>query len=70
MRATAASTLSECGFTPQDQAPVGVKFSVAGILKPGKTYVMWFNRGQYNSFRDTGNQPAVPYQLVFKTKDK
>lgn len=40
------------------------------ILKPGMTYVMWFNRAQYNSFRDTGNRPAVPYQLVFKTKDK
>jgi RNA polymerase sigma-70 factor (ECF subfamily) len=39
-------------------------------LEPGKTYVMWFNRAQYNSFRDTGNRPAVPYQLVFKTKDK
>lgn len=39
-------------------------------LEPGKTYVMWFNRGQYNAFRDTDNHPAVPYQLVFKTKDK
>ncbi len=39
-------------------------------LEPGKTYVLWFNRGKYNAFRDTGNRPAVPYQLVFKTKDK
>lgn len=38
-------------------------------LEPGKTYVLWFNRGQFNSFRDTQNNPAVPYQLVFKTKD-
>ncbi|WP_339731544.1 Ig-like domain-containing protein [uncultured Gimesia sp.] len=39
-------------------------------LEPGKTYVLWFNRGRYNSFRDTENNPAVPYQLVFKTKLK
>ena len=39
-------------------------------LEPGKTYVMWFNRGRYNSFRDTQNNPAVPYLLVFKTKSK
>ena len=39
-------------------------------LEPGKTYVLWFNRGRFNSFRDLGGHPAVPYQLVFKTKDK
>ncbi|QDT44724.1 hypothetical protein Pan241w_48400 [Gimesia alba] len=39
-------------------------------LEPGKMYVMWFNRGRYNSFRDTENNPAVPYLLVFKTKSK
>ena len=38
-------------------------------LKSGKTYVCWFNRGRYNSFRDTQNEPAVPYLLVFKTKE-
>ena len=37
-------------------------------LEAGKTYVVWFNRGQYNSFRDAGNRPAVPYMLVFQTK--
>ena len=37
-------------------------------LKPGKTYVIWFNRGKYNSFRDKNNNPAIPYQLVFQTK--
>jgi hypothetical protein len=37
-------------------------------LQPGKTYVLWFNRGQFNSFRDTGNNPAIPYMLVFETK--
>jgi hypothetical protein len=39
-------------------------------LEPGKTYVLWFNRGKYNAFRDAGNHPAIPYQLVFKTKGK
>ena len=36
-------------------------------LEPEKTYVLWFNRGGFNSFRDTGNNPAVPYLLVFRT---
>ncbi|MCH9653394.1 MAG: Ig-like domain-containing protein [Planctomycetes bacterium] len=39
-------------------------------LEPDKTYVMWFNKGRYNSFRDTENNPSVPYLLVFKTKSK
>ena len=37
-------------------------------LEPGKTYVIWFNRGEYNSFRDEDNNPAIPYLLVFQTK--
>jgi hypothetical protein len=37
-------------------------------LEPGKTYVLWFNQGRFNSFRDTDNHPAVPYLLVFQTK--
>jgi RNA polymerase sigma-70 factor (ECF subfamily) len=37
-------------------------------LQPGKTYVLWFNRAQFNAFRDTNNTPAVPYMLVFQTK--
>jgi len=37
-------------------------------LEPGKTYVLWFNRAQFNSFRDTQNNPSVPYQLVFETR--
>jgi RNA polymerase sigma-70 factor (ECF subfamily) len=37
-------------------------------LESGRTYVLWFNRGQFNSFRDKQNNPAVPYQLVFQTK--
>jgi len=37
-------------------------------LQPGRTYLLWFNRGQFNSFRDTENNPAVPYMLVFETR--
>ncbi len=38
-------------------------------LKPGKTYAIWFNSLNYrhNAFRDTRNNPAVPYFLVFRT---
>ena len=37
-------------------------------LEPGKTYGMWINSQSHNAFRDTNQQPAVPYLLVFKTK--
>lgn len=37
-------------------------------LEPGKTYVLWFNRAQFNAFRDPHNIPSVPYQLVFSTR--
>jgi RNA polymerase sigma-70 factor (ECF subfamily) len=38
-------------------------------LEPGKTYAIWFNSEKYNAFRDTYNNPAVPYLLVFQTKE-
>jgi hypothetical protein len=37
-------------------------------LEPGKTYVIWLNRGQFQNFRDTQRNSAVPYLLVFQTK--
>ena len=37
-------------------------------LAPGKTYVIWFNSGKYNYFKDVDNKSAVPYLLVFQTK--
>ena len=38
-------------------------------LVPDKTYAIWFNSPNYkhNAFRDLGNNPAVPYLLVFHT---
>lgn len=38
-------------------------------LEPGKTYVIWFNSGGHNAFRDTKNNPAVPYLLAFQTRE-
>lgn len=37
-------------------------------LEAGKTYAIWFNSQNHNAFRDTDNNPAVPYLLVFQTK--
>lgn len=38
-------------------------------LQPGKTYVIWLNQGRFNSFMDTNTNRAVPYLLVFHTKE-
>jgi Carboxypeptidase regulatory-like domain/Bacterial Ig-like domain len=37
-------------------------------LAAGKTYALWFNVDQFDSFRDTQNHPAVPYLLIFETR--
>jgi hypothetical protein len=39
-------------------------------LKPGKTYVVWLNRERYQNFMDENRRPAVPYLLVFETKQE
>lgn len=38
-------------------------------LEPGKVYAIWFNSADSNSFRDKYNNPAVPYLLVFQTRE-
>ena len=38
-------------------------------LEPGKTYGIWINSEEHHAFRDTAGQPAIPYLLVFKTRD-
>ncbi len=40
-------------------------------LEPGRTYAIWFNSPNYrhNAFRDTVNNPAVPYLLTFQTSE-
>lgn len=37
-------------------------------LQPGKTYAVWINSEKFFEFKDTKGQPAVPYLLVFKTR--
>ncbi|MGD7652292.1 MAG: Ig-like domain-containing protein [Verrucomicrobiales bacterium] len=36
-------------------------------LEANQTYVLWINKGKLNRFRDSGNRPAISYQLVFQT---
>jgi RNA polymerase sigma-70 factor (ECF subfamily) len=38
-------------------------------LEPGKTYAIWVNSEKFNQFKDADGRSAVPYLLVFKTKD-
>lgn len=38
-------------------------------LDPGRTYAVWINSKDYRSFRDQKNHPAVPYLLVFRTRE-
>ncbi len=46
------------------------KTAVAGVkLKPGRTYAIWINRGKFNYFKDKKLNSAIPYLLVFKTRD-
>jgi len=37
-------------------------------LEPDKTYATWINVANYQDFRDSTGHPAVPYLLVFKTR--
>jgi RNA polymerase sigma-70 factor (ECF subfamily) len=39
-------------------------------LRTGKTYVIWINSQKFNHFKDTENNSAVPYLLVFQTASK
>lgn len=38
-------------------------------LEPGKTYGYWINSQKFTGFRDNQGRPAVPYLLVFQTKN-
>jgi len=38
-------------------------------LAPGKTYAMWFNRDKQANFKDADGRSALPYLLVFQTKN-
>jgi hypothetical protein len=38
-------------------------------LQPGKTYAIWVNSEKFGNFKDTDDRSAVPYLVVFKTKE-
>jgi RNA polymerase sigma-70 factor (ECF subfamily) len=38
-------------------------------LQTGKTYAIWLNSAKFGNFRDTDGRSAVPYLLVFQTKE-
>jgi hypothetical protein len=38
-------------------------------LEAGKTYVVWFNSRNYQHFKDKNHHSAIPYLLVFQTKE-
>jgi hypothetical protein len=38
-------------------------------LEPNKTYGYWINSEKFHGFKDRQGHAAVPYLLVFKTKD-
>ncbi len=39
-------------------------------LEPGRTYGFWINSEEHQYFTDKGGRPAVPYLLVFRTKEQ
>ena len=39
-------------------------------LEPNKTYAYWLNSEKFKNFKDRQSHSAVPYLLVFQTKDK
>jgi hypothetical protein len=38
-------------------------------LQSGKTYAVWINTEKLQNFKDTKGMVAIPYLLVFKTRD-
>ena len=38
-------------------------------LEAGKTYAIWLNSEKFNYFRDQNQNPAIPYLLVFQTRE-
>ena len=37
-------------------------------LEPGQTYAWWLNSDKFKNFTDPAGRPAVPYLLIFQTK--
>ena len=47
----------------------GKTFKLGVKLQPHSTYVVWFNNGKYQNFKDEQGHPATPYRLTFKTSE-
>ena len=39
-------------------------------LEPGRTYAFWLNSEKFQNFTDQAGHPAVPYLLIFQTKQQ
>lgn len=67
------STLSQDSFPKLNGKPKYLPdqrtCSVSVSLEPGKTYAIWLNSAKFHGFTDVGGRAAVPYLLVFKTKN-
>jgi serine/threonine protein kinase len=44
--------------------------AITAQLEPGRTYAFWLNSEQFRNFMDTAGHPAVPYLLIFETKQR
>jgi RNA polymerase sigma factor (sigma-70 family) len=38
-------------------------------LEPGRTYAIWLNSNNFGNFKDAAGKSAVPYLLIFRTKE-
>ena len=67
------SQLSDESFPKVDGKPKYDKDNRTCVLpvklQPGKTYAVWINSEKFHDFKDTKGQLAVPYLLVFKTRE-
>jgi hypothetical protein len=67
------STLSEESFPKLDGKPKYLAdkrtCALPVKLEPGKTYAIWLNSEKFGNFKDADGRSAVPYLLVFKTKN-
>jgi Bacterial Ig-like domain len=66
------TTLSRESYPKVDGKPKYLKEKRTCVLpvklEPGKTYAIWVNSEKFSNFKDADGQSAVPYLLVFKTK--
>jgi RNA polymerase sigma-70 factor (ECF subfamily) len=66
------STLSKESFPKTDGKPKYLADKRTCVLpvqlEPGKTYAIWVNSQKFGNFKDADGRSAVPYLLVFKTK--